>query len=288
MSNQDVWFERVLVTPKIAARWLRQNAENNRPVKKTKVPQYVRDIKVAAEAGDGTADWSMTGETIKFSPPQTDDRPEGTLIDGQNRLQAVVESRVPVWFMVAYNVPRESMQVIDSGASRTASDAFRISGATERMRNSAIVRWLIMWDNNNPMARSAAGANPTISEIVAAYQGDAGRFDAAAKRGTDCSSRGLGNGTTAGVAFYLFHRIDDEAAHQFFDHYISGANLPDHHPTLTLRNRMMRIRVDRINRQEQLALFVRSWNAFREGRSLKQLIVVGSGTLTNDNFPRPV
>ncbi len=77
-----------------------------------------------------------------------------------------------------------------------------------------------------------------------------------------------------------------ERAHQFFDQYISGANLPDRSAVLTLRNRMARIRLDRISRPEQLALFIRAWNAFREGKPLSQ-IIIAKGDLTNLNFPQP-
>jgi hypothetical protein len=44
--------------------------------------------------------------------------------------------------------------------------------------------------------------------------------------------------------------------------------------------------MDRITGPEQLALFIRSWNAFRSEKTVSQLIIV-KGALTNSNFPQP-
>jgi hypothetical protein len=68
---------------------------------------------------------------------------------------------------------------------------------------------------------------------------------------------------------------------------ITGANLPELHPVLTLRNRLMRTKLDRITRAEQLALTIRAWNALRAGQTPRNLIISRTGELTNANFPQP-
>lgn len=261
-------YETITVTPQLAKQWLGKNADNNRNAKRTKIPSYARDMI--------NGNWnSDTGETIKFDF-------EGELIDGQNRLQAVIMAGVPV----AFDVPRRAMQVIDTGATRTAGDAMKIAGVHDRFRGSAVVRWVIMWDAK-VFTGSGGSFMPTNSEIMQRFEQEPGAFDAATRRGADCQSRGLGNGSASGTAHYLFGRIDMDLTHSFFDQYIAGANLPDRSPILALRNRIARIRVDRLTRAEQLALFIRAWNATREGRPLDRMSVTRAGDLSNLNFPQP-
>lgn len=265
-------YDRVTVTPSLAKRWLAVNAENNRSPKTAKIPSYARDML----SGRWNSD---TGETIKFDE-------DGTLVDGQNRLLAVMRAGVPIEFDVARGLPRAAMQVIDSGAARTGMDVLKIANATDRARTSAIVRWIILWDAKAFMGQSTM-LKPTNTEILDRYRDEASSFDAAAKRATDCQHRGLGTGAPAGVAHFLFSRIDVEQTHQFYDQYISGANLPDRSAVLALRNKMARLRIDRLSRPEQLALFVRSWNAFREARPMDRMQITRVGDLTNANFPQP-
>lgn len=273
----SITFNHELITPQRAKQILGRNAENNRRPKEARIARFARDML--------GGNWNPnTGETIKVDIA-------GTLIDGQNRMRAVIlageqDPAFPgVHMTIAYDVPTEAMQVIDSGAARSAGDALRIAGAHDRMRGAAIVRWSLMWDVGLYMGGGGTFA-PTTSEIMHRYRAEAERYDAASKRATDCQNRGLGVGAPAGVAHYLFNRIDAEFTHQFFDQYVSGANLPGGSPVLALRNRMARVRVDRVTRPEQLALFVRSWNAFRAGESMDR-IQIARGELTNDNFPQP-
>lgn len=266
-----ITYERTTVTPGLAKRWLAMNAENQRGIKRNKIAAYARDML----SGKWNSD---SGETIKFDE-------NGTLIDGQNRLHAVVTAGVPIDFDVATGLPASAMLVLDSGASRGGMDALRIAGATDTARSAAIVRWSIFWDAKLFMG-SGGGLSPTNAEIVSRYRSDSGRYNAAATRGTDCQSRGISTGRVAGMAFHLFTKIDHEEAHQFFDQIISGANLVENSGPLLLRNRMMRVKLDRITPAEQLALFVRAWNAFREEKTMTQLIIV-KGALSNVNFPQP-
>jgi len=43
----------------------------------------------------------------------------------------------------------------------------------------------------------------------------------------------------------------------------------------------------RLTRPEQLALFIRAWNHFRDDNPVDRLQLVRSGDLDNSNFPQP-
>jgi hypothetical protein len=265
-------YKRELITPQRARQMLDTNSENNRNPRSTKITQYARDMQ--------SGNWnSNTGETIKVDI-------KGYVIDGQNRLAAVMAAGVDIYMDVVYDVPTEAMQVIDTGAVRTAGDALRISGAVSRTVSSAVVRWAILWD-----ARLYTGQggtfSPTITEIGQRYLAEMDRFDASARRGADCRRHGVGTGSVAGMAHYLFSRLDSEMTHQFYDQLITGANLPKTHPVLALRNKMGLVRQEKTTRPQQLALYVRSWNAFREDRTLDRMMIVRKGELNNANFPMP-
>jgi hypothetical protein len=274
-------YKKEFVTPQIARGLMARNADNQRGLKWSKIPGYVRDM----IAGTWSED---TGETIKIDH-------EGFLIDGQNRIQAVIEAgeKLPeggIWFDFAYGVPREAMLVIDSGSNRSAADAMKVDGLPDRNNIASIVRWVIMWDLGNFLGTGGGSSKfiqPTHSEIKIRTMREPEAFVAASSRGTDFKRARVSGTRPIGVAHYLFCRIDDRMGKDFFDALISGANLPEKSPILVLRNRLIRAASDRVTVPEQLALTIRAWNHYRAGNELSALLISRDGKLTNANFPKP-
>lgn len=257
--------EKKTVTPRMAKAWLLKNIEINRPPKHGKIPMYARDMTEGR--------WqSETGETIKFDT-------EGRLIDGQNRLRAVVLANVPIEFHVAYDVPVTAFGVLDTGSARTAADTNAIAPIT-----AAIVRWVIMWDHGHYTGSGIY--KPTPTEIGDRYRAEPDEFAMVTRRAGDCQRARAGNGSAVGTAYYLFARIDVEQAATFFDYYLSGANLDIQHPILVLSKKISRAGVDRLTRVEQLSLFVRAWNFYRRDEPIGSL-PLSAHKLTDANFPQP-
>ena len=102
-----------LVTPDTAAKWLAQNAHNNRAPKKSVVKLYVSHMK------RGT--WNSDNCAITFDA-------DGNLIDGQHRLRAVVESGQAQEFIVGRNWPTSAMITLDMGKGRTFTDRMVVAG----------------------------------------------------------------------------------------------------------------------------------------------------------------
>jgi hypothetical protein len=67
-----------------------------------------------------SGNWYIT-DSIKFSE-------DGTLLDGQHRLSAVVTSGCTVDFLVCRGYPEDSVFGIDTGGGRTTSDIAKITG----------------------------------------------------------------------------------------------------------------------------------------------------------------
>lgn len=272
LAGNQLHVELVEVTPIRAQHWLDRLHDDQRNWREAKVEQYARDM--AAE------NWHLTGDTVKLTPDEK-------LLDGQHRLRAVVKAKATVPLLVAYNVDPKVMPVLDTGLARTFADTMTAHGVKSAVGMSALVRRVLQWEGANYTSRGSA-YNPTHPEMLARFELSPELFIAALSRGADAQRQGLGFAVTTGAAFFVMRGIDNDAAHEFFDGYISGANLPPDHPVLTLRNRVLRARSEeRLKAYEVLALFIRAWNAAREDRTLLRLQVSTSGKLNNQNFPLP-
>ena len=109
------------VTPKLAEQWLGRN-DSNRNIRPTKLAQLVRDMQGGR--------FALTGDSIKFDL-------NGNLIDGQHRLTAVRDSGIPIEVLVVRGLAPTVRAVIDTGATRSASDALRIAGKHAGSRSMA-------------------------------------------------------------------------------------------------------------------------------------------------------
>ncbi len=266
--RRQITITQELVTPSIARQWLDRNAEHNRNRKPNVIERYARDMKQGR--------WHDTGDPIRFDA-------NGVLIDGQQRLNAVRESGASVLMTVARGLDPEAMIVIDTGTPRTFADTLKIEHSQNGSQVGSIVRRVLTWKAGNFMGKGG-NIQPTRVELPTFYRNHMPALDTATQRGKDIVRQRLGNGTSAGTAFYLFAEIDKGMAHSFVDMVLTGANLPAGHPALTLSRRLAQ---RDWNTSEQLAGWIRCWNAFRTDRTMDKIQLTNSGPLTNANFPQP-
>lgn len=99
----------MMVTPEMAAEWLKSNTKN-RSLSQATVNYYAAEMKAGR--------WELNGETIKFYE-------NGTLKDGQHRLSAVVKAGVPVKMEVRFGVPNDSI-ICDRQRKRSVADMINI------------------------------------------------------------------------------------------------------------------------------------------------------------------
>jgi hypothetical protein len=97
-----------LVTPEMAARWLERN-KSNRPLRQTVVAAYAAQIK----AGQ----WRLTHQGVCLDC-------KDSLIDGQHRLTAIVQTGIAILMQVSKMTTAESALALplDVGAKRNYSD----------------------------------------------------------------------------------------------------------------------------------------------------------------------
>lgn len=99
-----------------------------RPARERAVQRYAQDMKAGK--------WLLTHQGIAFDV-------NSHLLDGQNRLWAVIRSGASVWMNVTYNVPvgdklgENPMDVVDQGVPRNLANALLISHGYERANEAA-------------------------------------------------------------------------------------------------------------------------------------------------------
>lgn len=121
-----------IITPEIAKNYLAFNSKN-RNMRKSVVTQYAKDM--------AAGKWELTHQGIAFNC-------DGTLLDGQHRLAAVVESNCPVQMMVTRGVDSKTQIVMDDHAKRTAGDAIGlVRGMNINHNQIAIIRCCVETGN---------------------------------------------------------------------------------------------------------------------------------------------
>lgn len=117
-------FKQIIVTSEIAKMFLEKTKINRKP-KKVKIMSYINDINNNRWVND-------TGETIKFDT-------NGNLIDGQNRLYAIIETNKEQLCYIATNCSLDAQKVIDGG-NRNLRDAFLVHQVNEYSAVSIMVK----------------------------------------------------------------------------------------------------------------------------------------------------
>jgi len=259
--------EILAVTPAMAEAWLKNNPRN-RTVSEKLIKAYARDM--------SEGNWVLNGEAVKVSET-------GQLLDGQQRLAAVVLAGTTIPMVVVSGLPRQAQDTMDMGRKRSLGDVFAIHGENNYNQLAAITRRAWMWDAGN--YRFTTKETPTAQELQATLE----KFPSL-RRSAEVATRTFvsfrpSSAASTGTAHHILNMVSESDAAEFFARFAVGADLPKDHPILTLRNRLMTDSAARKNNpfHVRVALFIRAWNALREGRELSRLV---QGP--NDDMPMPV
>ncbi len=115
----------VKITPAIAAEMLANNIDINRSIRSGHLQKLCSDM---------TNDlWDANnGETIKFMDDKKGDFKYGTLVDGQHRLTAIIQTGKTYKLPVLTGVSADAFATIDSGSCRTFADLIAQKGYTSK------------------------------------------------------------------------------------------------------------------------------------------------------------
>lgn len=268
-----------LITPERAKELLKKNSIN-RPLNKSLVYEYARQMR-------NKLWYEYTGESIKIAD-------DGTLIDGQHRLAALIEADVNLSFKIDYGIPKEAFSYIDIPKKRTAADIFAIMNIHNYTNISAGIRRYFTLKSGRVIGNGGLGTNSqskaTISngELLSIYQKNPKLWDGANLMADSWyikSGRILHKSDFIG--FYAYFRdISEDDAYTFMSKFGEGINLSVNDPIKLLREKLTAAKINPIMNMSayvKTALIFKTWNYFRNEDDIKLLRF--SPNL--ENFPIP-
>lgn len=267
-------FRLMLVTPDLAREWLEHNS-HNRPVKWRSVRQYAGAMR--------RGEWLLNGDSIRF------DR-NGVLIDGQNRLYAIIEAEMPIETLVGTGLEPETQDTMDTGAKRTLADSLVLRGATDATKLAVVTRWGFLWERHlatqQPMDHRADP--PTNQQLISFYDHRKSRLTTALREGNRINGKFRPiSGSVAGVGWYIFHELQWEDCQDFFYKLGLGASLAEDNPIFVLRRWLQNNHEkphDKARLEVVLAVVIKAWNAYRDGTHPEYFKWVGGGS-SPERFP---
>lgn len=258
----SVVSEIIDLTPDLARRLI-ANQVHNRPVSKARVALYAEEMK--------SGRWGLNGQGIILSTA-------GKLIDGQHRCKAVIETGLTIKTMLVRGVADSAFDIIDQGKARSVSDV--LVGVANYTKVAAGLR--ILWREHCGVALSTnTRMTPRDGRLLLAKH----------PRIVESASWVAGHKTIehmlcGGVSSYTHYRagtIDHIARDSFFERLADGIGLSARSPILALRNALIATNGRKITEQHQLALVIKGWLAFRQGRHVNFLRY---SPAANESFPQ--
>jgi hypothetical protein len=219
-------------------------------------------------------EWELNGESIKVAE-------DGSLLDGQHRLHAVVESGKSIQVLVVRNLPAGAQDTVDTGRRRRLADILMVEGYTDASALAATVNILHRYRIGARLDYSQLNA-PTPAQALSIVEAEPHIRDSV-RVGRNVT-KVIGGPIGVFAALHLvFVETDPEPAEDFFTGLKSGAELDRRDPLLRLRNQIVRPRKDRGYTQSPhhvAALTIKAFNLRRAGRTVEALLY-----RSNENFP---
>lgn len=251
------------IDPPFASRLLATNPEHQRSISTAnlrKIEQSIREDK-----------FYMTGQPVIVDE-------NGRLLDGQHRLQAVVNTGIGIWTVYVGHVPAEYFKFMDCGKARTFSDVLKTTGHGATNTLAATVTRLAEY-LRNPSSVGSAGifAHSELLDVVEA----APRLDDAIRAVAPCKH--ILSASQIAWLYYLAREADPEKADYFFRALATGDHLLRTSPIFLLRLRIINDRAEGFHPtpRETQALLIKAWNLYMEGKQIKQL----KGLTPGEAFP---
>lgn len=263
MSTIQMKIEKV--TPAKAATFLKGN-DSNRTIRKNAVKRYARDMK----AGN----WLESGDPIRFNG-------DGTLLDGQHRLSAIIESGMPQKMIVIRGLDKKSMLAMDTGAKRTFADVLKLQGFKNTNLTAAAIRWCVLYEDPE---RKVCFDQATNSEMM--------NWLAANPQITDCVNMVGSNNNViikkirtplSAIRLYAKNKHDWDL---FVAKLASGLELTEGDPIHALRRYVENISIATHKPLPIImhACVVKAWNAYMNGQSIR-LLGFKAGGSAPEEFP---
>jgi len=251
------------VTPDLARRLL-NGMGLNRNVRKGHVARIANAMKEGMFNG-------LNGETLVIDE-------SGHLIDGQHRLNALLESGVKsVTMLVVRGVPAAAKDTMGQGIQRTPGDVLGFHGHKSVNVLAASARWLYVYENDWPGGIRSRGATSVTTPVIVATVKQHPELEVAVDEIITKFPKAarLMTQSIAGFTRLVTDRLSSADSEEFFTVMETGEGSPKTKSVRVLRDKLLSrtSKSGRLVAPEIVVLTARVWNAFREGKELTKLFV---------------
>jgi len=242
------------ITPEVAKEMLKRNT-GNRGLSNSHL------IFLSKEMTEGR--WLFDGQPIRFTDG-------GKLLDGQHRLNAVINSGESQDFLIVTGIESDSFKVMDTGKNRNGSDCFKIQGIEYSTSVAATVKFIIDMKFNTV----SGGVKISNSELMEWYSENKSilEFVRRSEHLAKAFSRVISSSKIAGY-WFLFAEKNVTDSDIFINKLCNGLDLSVDSPIYVLRKKLIDIKLGdfEMNRKTKSALIIKAWNFYRKGESIKVL-----------------
>jgi hypothetical protein len=231
--------------------------------------------------------WYFTHQGIAFQGYLHDGTAK--LVDGGQRTRALVQAAttgvtvagvfypprpdLTIDVMVTEGVSEQAALVMDIGRRRMPGDFLRMAGEVNTNALASTINLAILYDTV-PWSRDAWYKYRITAADRQEYLEAHPLLRDAVLEGARLTKMMTVSAAAAGWFLAIKSGVKAEAASDFMDRLLSGADLKDGSPILTFRDLLLNARHSRrgkFSREEQLALFIRVFNKWRNGEQSYQL-----------------
>lgn len=247
------------ITPVLAEEYLKHNT-NNRQLRKNIVSYYAKQMR------DGQ--WMLNGESIVFNE-------QGTLVDGQHRLAAVIESGTSVDMLVVRNADRDSFATIDSGITRKVQDTFYVKGIPNPTQVASIINRYFLLKENRSIIGNVSGqkCRRTMSRqnLLSEYSANENFWQEVVRfsMSTYAALKIMNQSEIGSYAAYLIQekKHDRDVVYGFFEDLLK-VDSPKSKMLAAYRRRLIndKMSTTHMNGVYKQQLLIKMWNYYIEGK----------------------
>ena len=214
--------EVMFITPELASEMLQRNT-NNRDIRTNHVNRIADEMRAGR--------WSLTHQGIAFNC-------DGTLIDGQHRLMAIVKSGVPQNMLVVNGASKKSFSDIDTlTAPRSAKDAVKVAGINATSVHATTAKCIAVCGSDARLARSMVSKAVLLDFMQKHFDAIDFAYKHLCSRGT---KRGICQASVLAAVARAYYTANRERLIQFCDVLWSGMpSGQDDVAAITLRNHLI-------------------------------------------------
>lgn len=274
VPETEIRVERIFVTPALAKHWLSELNVRNRSMSPDIVARY------GAKMRDGL--WTECTDLIGFYAF------DGALMNGQQRLAAIVESGVGRMMFVMFGLPEEAMNGQDQGRRRTAKDVFELVQGERRDTAFVAAHKMVLilrrvWSGQMAGFGDTRNA-PDTTDMLALAQEEFldGSFQTG--RVAQRSEARIPAAIATALHYEMARAYGDDLTASFFHRLADGQRIDETMPEFSLRRALIRNRSSQTKYPAQVlaALVIKSFNMRALGQQLEAL----SYSLKRETFPK--